>query len=65
MCKALYDLINDSKEEGKEEGAQSERYKLVSSFINGAKRLGYEEEKIKEALLLDYGLSNDEIEKLL
>ena len=61
MCKALYDLINDSKEEGKE----SERYKLVSSFINGAKRLGYEEEKIKEALRLDYGLSNDEIEKLL
>jgi len=65
MCKALYDLINDSIQEGKEEGAQSERYKLVSSFINGAKRLGYEEEKIKEALLLDYGLSNDEIEKLL
>ena len=69
MCKALYDLINDSKQEGKEEGreegAQSERYKLVSSFINGAKRLGYEEEKIKEALLLDYGLSNDEIEKIL
>ena len=69
MCKALYDLINDSKDEGRLEGRQegekigrqSERERLVVAFVNGAKRLGYEENKIKEALSLDYGLTDDEI----
>ncbi len=73
MCKALYDLINDSKSEGREEGreegkalgAQSERDKLVKAFINGAKRLGYSKESIKEALEFDYGLSAEEIEMVL
>lgn len=59
MCKAIQDLMADSREQGRAEGREEEREEGLRLFVKTLREFQVKEEEIVARIMKEFSLSED------